>query len=91
MSAGDAGEGSGGGSRKRRAQRSAPPARVALFRHVRFNRVHVAITYKGTYFSLNNAKARFLALLSISLSARCNELPPGIGVSRDPAFFNKTS
>ena len=46
------GEG-GCGSRK---QRSKPPARVALFRHVRFNRVHMSITYKGNYFSLNNAK-----------------------------------
>lgn len=58
LSAGDADEGSGGGSRKQRAQRTAPPARVALFRHVRFNRVHVDITYKGTYFSLNHSKVR---------------------------------
>jgi hypothetical protein len=50
---GGSGNEEGSGSRKRRSK---PPARVALFRHVRFNRVHVSITYKGTYFSLNNAK-----------------------------------
>lgn len=49
----------GSGSRKRRSK---PPARVALFRHVRFNRVHVSITYKGTYFSLTNAKVTTLCI-----------------------------
>ena len=39
-------------------RKAAEAARLALFRHVRFNRVLVAITYKGKYFSLTDAKAR---------------------------------
>lgn len=64
---GSTGADEGSRSRKRR-QQSAPAARVALFRHVRFNRVHVSITYKGTYFSLNNAKVSSAARISLMVA-----------------------
>ena len=55
---------SGGKGQKHRVA----PARVAVFRHVRFNRVHVAITYKGTYFSLKDAQVVHCGRLSFSVS-----------------------
>ena len=59
-SAGRADDSSVGGSRKRKKRQAAAAqteARSALFRHVRFNRVHVAITYRGI-FNINDAKVR---------------------------------
>lgn len=43
-----------------RARRRAAPPRAALFVHVRFNRMHVAITYKGRLLSVSRAKVRWL-------------------------------
>ena len=41
-------------SRRRRRQ---PPPRAVLFEHVRFNRLLVAITYRGRLLSVTDAKA----------------------------------
>jgi len=43
---------------RNRRRRRRPPPRAVLFEHVRFNRLLVAITYRGRLLSVTDAKAR---------------------------------
>ena len=45
---------------RNRRRRRRPPPRAVLFEHVRFNRLLVAITYRGRLLSVTDAKARVL-------------------------------
>ncbi len=49
---------------RNRRRRRRPPPRAVLFEHVRFNRLLVAITYRGRLLAVTDAKARCHPLTS---------------------------